>query len=145
MNNRHSAKRPRRIELESPDMMDTASVTSCTPDIIERVIASSVNDNFTPVEQRAVQELTEREAALELRVSVDTLRRERAAGKIGFAQRRRLIFYPVRCIVEYRERQVVEACSTLISVDMGQSKTGTSFGAKARVRSAGRRALAIKN
>ena len=91
-----------------------------------------------------LKELTEAEAAAELRISVKSLRRERAAGKIEFAQRRRRVFYPVDCIEQYRQSQVTRACPiVLTSVGMGRSRTGTSSGRKTAVRSAGRRALRI--
>ena len=64
----------------------------------------NANDNEPPL--GFVQELTEAETAKELRISIKSLRRERAEGKIGFAQRRRRVFYPMSCIEEYRQGQV---------------------------------------
>lgn len=52
-------------------------------------------------------EYTEREAAELLRVSVKTLRRERADGAIAFVQRRRRILYPATAIADYQTGQVI--------------------------------------
>ena len=51
------------------------------------------------------QEITEYEAASLLRVSPRFLR-ERGAGRIAFAQRRRRILYPESCIRKYQESQL---------------------------------------
>jgi len=68
------------------------------------------NDNEPPL--RVIRELTEAEAAHELRISVDTLQRERAEGKIGFARRRRRVLYPLSCINDYRKSQICPPTST---------------------------------
>lgn len=56
-----------------------------------------------------IRELTEPEAADLLRVSVKTLRRERAEGKIAFVQRRRRVLYRASDIEDYRSGQVIPA------------------------------------
>ncbi len=76
--------------------------------IYEKHQTSSASDDDP--KERTIQELTEGEAARELRISIDTLQRERAEGKIKFAQRRRRIFYPMSCIEEYRQSQVTREC-----------------------------------
>jgi hypothetical protein len=83
--------------------------------------ASSLSDSVP--KERAVQELTEAEAARELRVSVATLQRDRAEGKIKFARRRRRIFYPVACIEEYRQSQVTRECPITSRTTSGSLKT----------------------
>ena len=51
-------------------------------------------------------ELTEREAAAELRVSTATLQRERAEGKIAYVRRRRRVLYPRESIEDYQKSQI---------------------------------------
>src|SRR5262245_15122062 len=68
----------------------------------------NANDNEPPM--GFVQELTEAEAARELRISVDSLQRERAAGKIAFARVGRRVFYPVVCIEQYRQNRITREC-----------------------------------
>ena len=103
--------------------------------IAQRVDLAS-NDDPAPAGHRALQELTELEAAAELRVSVDTLQRERAAGKIRFVQRRRRVLYPMFCINEYRLSQVTSECLTSGSTVKALRATGMSSGAKEDERNA---------
>ena len=95
-----------------------------------------------------VQELTEAEAAKELRISVASLQRERAAGKIAFAQRRRRVFYPMSCINEYRQATVTRECPdhTISGFkETGRPATGTWHGAKGAAHRAAQWARRIKN
>jgi len=103
----------------------------------------NANDNEPPVGY--VQELTEAEAARELRISVDLLQRERAAGKISFARAGRRVFYPIVCIEQYRQDRIVKACPATSLGGMGRSTTGTRSTLKAAARRAGRLALRISH
>jgi hypothetical protein len=97
----------------------------------------NTNDNEPPL--GFVQELTEAEAARELRISIDLLQSERAAGKIAFARAGRRVFYPVSCIEQYRRERVTRACPSRTTSDfkgMGQPATGTWRGAKDAARRA---------
>jgi hypothetical protein len=143
MNNRRSAKRPRSIQLDFPNMLDATSVASCTPDMIGKVAASNANDNLAPLVQRAVKELTEQEAAADLRISVDLLQRERAAGNIRYARAGRRIFYPVICIEEYRQERIRRTCPPTSSVE--KANIGTSSDRMAEGRSIIRRARLKKH
>ena len=145
MNNRRGVNDMRTIQLEAPDMLNGTSVASCSSDMIGRVVVSNANDNHGPIEPRILQELTEREAAAELRVSVDTLQRERADGKIGYVQRRRRVLYPLFCIDAYRLSQVVTTCPTSGSIVKALQETGTSSGAKDAERNAAQWARRIKS
>src|SRR5260370_25644500 len=80
------------------------------------------NDNEPPL--GLVQELTEAETARELRISVDTLPRERAAGRISFARAGRRVFYPVVCIEQDRQDRI-NRCQATSSVGSARSRTGT--------------------
>src|SRR5262249_16163437 len=103
----------------------------------------NANDNEPPVGY--VQELTEKEAAEELRMSVDLLQRERAPGKISFARAGRRVFYPVVCIEKYRKDRITKQCPAISSGGTGRSTTGTRSTLKAAARRAGRLALRISS
>jgi hypothetical protein len=79
-----------------------------------------------------------RSAARELRISVKSLRRERAEGKIEFAQRRRRVFYPVNSIGQYRQAQVTRTCQTSTSAATDPRSTGMYSTRKADAASAAR-------
>src|SRR5260370_28775638 len=89
-----------------------------------------------------VQELTEGEAAHELRISVDTLQRERAAGRISFARAGRRVFYPVVCIEQYRQERI-KRCQATSSVGSARSRTGTPSTRSTAARRAGQLARQI--
>src|ERR1700722_10108732 len=108
----------------------------------------NANDNKPPL--GFVQELTEEEAAHELRISVDSLQRERAEGKIKFARRRRRVFYPWFCIEEYRQSQVTRACpitthTTSASNATARQITGTAHTVSEDARLAARWARQIRS
>src|SRR5882757_8417085 len=88
---------------------------------IAQLASIGANDDLAPVGTRVVQELTEKEAAAELRISVDLLRAERARGSIRFARSGRRVFYPVVCIEEYRQERVRRTCPATSSGAMEPS------------------------
>ncbi len=75
--------------------------------------------------------LTEREAALELRVSPQTIRAERGAGKLGYAKVRRRVFYPMSAIDAYRA--AAQCPASPISGSIPSPGTGTSPGQRPEV------------
>ena len=87
------------------------------------------------------EELTEREAAAELRMSVDLLQSLRAQRKIGFAKSGRRVFYPISCIKQYRQDRINAACPT--SSSSAKENTGASDTRKVDARSILRRARQI--
>jgi hypothetical protein len=112
--------------------------------------SSAINCTAKEGQVMDYKELTEREAAAELRISIDTLQRERAAGRISFARRRRRVFYPVGCIEEYRQAQVTRECpttsrTTSASSETGRPGTGTARTVLDDARLAARWARRIKN
>src|SRR5258707_430378 len=100
----------------------------------------NANDNEPPL--GFVQELTEAETARELRISVDTLQRECAAGRIGYARAGRRVFYPVVCIEKYRQDRITR-CQATSSVGSARSRTGTPSTPSNAARRAGRLARQI--
>src|SRR4051812_15526198 len=107
----------------------------------------NVSDDGSNIEiqhVRDVHELTEAEAAIELRISIDLLQRERASGKIAFARSGRRVFYPVTCIEEYRRNRVERECQTSVSNVKALRGTGTSSGARDVERDAARWARSLK-
>lgn len=84
--------------------------------------------------------LTELEAARELRVSKQTIRRERDAGRLDFVRIRSRIFIPLDAIRAYVERQT---CRNMNSPSGQGSQTGTSSGRTVDEASAVRQARRI--
>ena len=102
------------------------------------------NGNDNEPELGFVQELTEAEAALELRISVDLLQRERAAGRIGYARAGRRVFYPVVCIEKYRQDRITR-CQATNSVVSGRATIGTHSTPSSAARRADRLARQISH
>lgn len=80
-------------------------------------------------------QLTEVEAARELRVSRDTIRREREAGRLPYLAIRGKIFYLLSDLMAYRD-----SCRVTASPEGRAAPNGTSSGRKADVAAAVRRA-----
>lgn len=85
-------------------------------------------------------QLTEKEAAAELRISLRTLIRERTEGHITYLPIRGRIFYLKSDLDEYRERQ---RCRATGSTSETTVLSGTSSGQSADERSAVQRARQI--
>ena len=116
--------------------------------VVTSELPKNANDNWAVADKslhQAGRELTESEAADELRISIDTLQRERAAGKIAYAQRRRRILYPMSCIDDYRQSQVTRECTIFGSKEKDQLATGMSSTAMDDRRRAARWARQIKS
>jgi hypothetical protein len=111
--------------------------------LIAQLARLTANDDVAVPAHCDMKELTEREAAADLRISVDLLQKERAAGRIGYAKSGRRVLYPVVFINKYRQERQRRECPSpsTTSGAPARSTIGTPSSRKAAAQRAFRVAL----